>query len=279
MKRLILRIAMGLGALILVVVAAGFAVSEVMIGKRSDTPSVEISASQGADAIARGQHLARLYGCMGCHGDTLEGEVWEDGFWVGSLYAANLTTAMPRYTDTQLARAIRGGVRQDGSPLWGMPSESWIAATDEEMADLIAWLRTHKPTGKPTPLPRFGPLGRVGVIMGEFKPSAIYVTEAIAAPAFDAGPAFARGRHLAQTVCSECHNSDLKGREGDTPDLLMAASYSLEDFTRLMRTGVPVSGKELRLMSDVSRSRFAHFSDQDIADLHAYLTARAEQMP
>ena len=44
-----------------------------------------------------------------------------------------------------------------------------------------------------------------------------------------------------------------------------------------MRTGKPVSGKELRLMSGVARGRFAHFTDREVAELYAYLKVRAER--
>jgi mono/diheme cytochrome c family protein len=149
--------------------------------------------------------------------------------------------------------------------------------TDAEVADLIAWLRTHPAAGPVQPRESFGPLGRLAILLGQAKPTPAYVTEAKAHPAFDAGPQFARGRHLAMTVCGECHNSDLKGRAGDTPDLLIAASYDLPAFTKLMRTGVPMDGKDKGLMSEVARENFSSFTDADIAALHAYLTARAEK--
>ena len=215
---------------------------------------------------------------MGCHEANLQGAVWDESAMTGRLYTSNLTRAMPRYTDAELARAIRAGVRPAGSALWGMPSESWIRTTDAEMAELLAFLRSWKAAGTATPRATFGPLARWQVITGELEPTGAWVTRAKASPSFDAGPTFARGRHLAETVCSECHGSDLKGRPGDTPDLMIAASYDLPGFTTLMRTGVAADGKEKGLMTIVSKGRFSHFSEQDVADLHGYLTARAERM-
>jgi hypothetical protein len=43
-----------------------------------------------------------------------------------------------------------------------------------------------------------------------------------------------------------------------------------------MRTGVAMDGKTKGLMSEVARENFTSFTDEDIAALHAYLTARAE---
>jgi mono/diheme cytochrome c family protein len=279
MRKWILRGLAGLVALIAIGVVAFYGVSEAMIRHRPEVPLVQVRAASGPEAVARGEQLARLYGCGGCHEANLQGQEWEDSFWSGRIWTSNLTRAMPHYTDAQLARTIRAGVKADGSLMWGMPSESWVRVTDAEMADLLAYLRTFKPAGRDAPSTRFGALGRWNVLRRETTPTTAWVAEARANPSFDAGPAFMRGRHLADTVCSECHGSDLKGRPGDTPDLLMGASYDLPGFTRLMRTGVAADGKEKGLMTEVARSRFSHFTDRDIADLHGYLTARAERTP
>ncbi|GAA0638785.1 cytochrome c4 [Brevundimonas lenta] len=265
--------------IVVVAVLGLFAASEAMIRGKAEAPLVEVAAATDPGAIARGRQLATLYGCNGCHQANLQGNEWSNTFWDGRVYASNLTQVMPHYSDAQLARAIRAGVRPDGSRLWAMPSESWVTTTDAEMADLLAYLRSHARAGKATPKATFGPLTRWRILTGEIEPTTAWVTRARANPAFDAGGPFERGRHLATTVCSECHGSNLKGYEGDTPDLMIAASYDLPGFTRLMRTGVAADGKERRLMSEVSRSRFSHFTEQDVKDLHAYLTARAEQAP
>jgi len=275
-----MRLAVVVGASLIAVAVMGlYTVSDIMMQRRDHPALPTIHASTGPTAVARGERLARLYGCTGCHADTLQGQEWQTDFLTGRLYTANLTRAMPHYSDAELARAIREGVKPDGSALWGMPSESWIATTDAEMADLLAWLRTHPPKGESTPTPTLGPLSRLKLVLGHMKSSHGYVVESRALPSFDAGPQFARGRHLAATVCSECHRSNLKGDPGWTPDLTIAAAYDRPLFIRLMRTGIGMDGKEHGLMTEVSRDRLVHFTDQEIAELHAYLTARAERMP
>lgn len=275
----IVRSVLGLAALMLLaglVIGGG---SEAVVAWRHPTALPQVQAATDAGAVPRGARLAQLYGCNGCHEPNLQGALFFDEPLVAVVWTSNLTQAMPHYTDAQLARAIRGGVRPDGSSLMGMPSESWIAVTDPEMADLLAWLRSHPPAGPVHPRVKLGLMGRIGVLAGQFKPSPAYVTEAAAMTAADLGPAYAAARHTALTVCSECHGADLKGRPGDTPDLMIAASYDLPGFTRLMRTGIAADGKERGLMTEVSRGRFSHFSDAEIADLHAYLVARAEAAP
>lgn len=278
MLKWILRGLAGVAAVAVLGVAGLYGVSEAMIRRKVEAPLVRISAATDPGAVARGRQLAQLYGCNGCHEANLQGAKWVDSWWTGRLYPANLTKVMPDYTDAELARAIRGGVKPDGSLLWAMPSESWVAVTDAEMRDLLAFLRSHRPAGEPTPALRFGPKARFDILRGETRPTIAWVAEAREKRAFDAGAAFARGRHLAETVCSECHGSDLKGRPGDTPDLTIGASYDLAGFTTLMRTGIAADGKPRGLMTEVSRGRFSHFTERDIADLHGYLVARAERM-
>lgn len=268
-----------LAGLIVLALAVIYAGSELIIRSKPDTPLPVIVAASDPGAVARGAYIARVSGCDGCHERNLQGGVWSDKAWVATVHTANLTRAIGGYTDSQLARAIRSGVRADGSQLWEMPSETWTTMTDAEVADVIAWLRTHPAAGPVQPRESFGPLGRLEILMGKAKPTPAYVAEARAKPAFDAGPPFARGRHLAMTVCGECHGSDLKGRAGFTPDLLIAASYDLPGFTRLMRTGVAMDGKTKGLMSEVASENFTSFTDADIAALHAYLTTRAEKAP
>lgn len=265
------------GVLIVVFVGGVYAISEAKIRSIETLPLPNVHAATDAGAVARGARLATIYGCGGCHGFGLEGKDWGGDVLHGRLYTANLTRAMPHYSDPQLARAIRQGVRPDGSPLWGMPSESWIDVTDAEMADLLAWLRTFRPAGAPTPPVTFGPLTRLKMVFGHDPRTTAYVVEARARPPFDGGAEFDGARHLASVACSECHRSDFKGDPGEgTPDLLIAAAYDLPLFTRLMRTGIGMDDKEHGLMTEVSKERFSHLTDQEIAALHAYLTARAE---
>lgn len=276
MRTWIVRGVLALSALVLLAGVITGVGSEAIIAWRHPTPLPQVRATTDPGAIPRGAHLAQLYGCNGCHEPNLQGELFYDAPMVATVWTSNLTRAMPHYTDAELARAIRGGVRPDGSSLMGMPSESWAAVTDAEMGDLLAWLRTHPPAGPVHPRVRMGLMGRIGVLTGQFKPTPVYVAEDAGNTPLDLGPTYAVARHMAQTVCSECHGADLTGRPGDTPDLMMAASYDLAGFTRLMRTGIAADGKKRGLMTEVSRGRFSHFSDAEIADLHAYLTARAQ---
>jgi mono/diheme cytochrome c family protein len=92
----------------------------------------------------------------------------------------------------------------------------------------------------------------------------------------DPGDPIAFGRYLAMTACSECHGPDLRGgAEFGTPPLAMVIAYSPEAFNRLMREGIALGDRELRMVSDVSRGRFSHFTEAEIEALHTYLGSLA----
>jgi mono/diheme cytochrome c family protein len=273
------RILSGAALTLLAAVLFFWTATSLQLARLDPLPPPAVSASASPGAVERGERLSILYGCSGCHGETLQGDyVWDEP-GIATVHAANLSRAIWSYDDGELARAIRGGVRHDGRPLWAMPSESWVEVTNAEMSDLLAFLRTHQPAGDPTPTPIMTLRGRWQLLTGELRLSPHYVAEALRTPAVDLGPAHAVGRHLAATVCSECHAPDLGGHEGFTPDLSLAASYDLAGFTRLLRTGQPMDDRDLGLMAEVARDRFSHLTDEEIASMHAYLLARAEAAP
>lgn len=221
-----------------------------------------------------------MLGCSGCHGAALTGEDWsEPGY--GRLFTANLTRAVPRYDDRQLAQAIRTGRRPDGSEMWEMPSHLFSALAEADMAALIVYLRSRPAAGVEHPRPQFGPLARREIEAGTWKSSA--------AQAREQGrrwPPQVRGEHqlaryLVRATCSECHGLDLAGGQPNPgamprPDLSIAGAYERADFRRLLRTGAATGNRSVGLMSEVARGRYAHFTDREVDAIHDYLKARAE---
>lgn len=234
-------------------------------------------------SLEQGSHLLLTRACAECHGPDLRGTKFLDDPKVATLYAPNLTLIANQTTDQQLAQAIRQGLGPAGQPLLVMPSESYQSLTDAEVTSLIKAIRAAPAGGQQTPPRSVGVLGRIGLVAGKFKTAPAVVEEYANAQAADFGPEFAAGRHIAVTVCSGCHGPTLSGKEAEpgtiAPDLSISGSYDLPAFTKLMRTGLPPSGKDLKMMTGVSRKAFSHFNDKEIADLHAYLVERAQHAP
>ena len=49
-------------------------------------------------------------------------------------------------------------------------------------------------------------------------------------------------------------------------------AYTEEAFTHFMRTGKALGDRELELMSDMARNRFANFTDVEVHALYTFLS-------
>jgi len=229
----------------------------------------------------RGRHLADITGCTDCHRGDLRGGLFADDGWLhGRYYASNLTRKAKQYSDADLERIVREGVRPDGRGVMAMPAMGFVRLTDEEMADIIAFVRSMPAGGDDQPDHFIGPLDQWDLwrVHGP-KPAYAYVADERTKSPPDAGPEHATARHLAGIVCAECHGGDLQGNGWDSgaPDLRVVASYSAQQFERLLRTGVAADGKERGLMTHVARGRLHKLDDAEIAALYAYLTEVARR--
>ena len=235
-----------------------------------------------SDKQQHGKRLAAVLGCTGCHGETLAGEDWsEPGF--GKLWTANLSRAVPYYSDRQLADVIQTGRRPDRA-LWEMPSHLFTQLDPDDMAALIAFLRSVRPTGAIHPAPVFEAGARAEMKAGLFESSATHVAKEGKLWPPEAGADVALGRYIVRATCAECHQMDLRGGTPfpgaqPRPDLRMAAAYDRAQFKSFMRTGKAAGGRELKMMSDVARGRYSQLTDGELSAVHAYLQKVAANEP
>jgi mono/diheme cytochrome c family protein len=221
--------------------------------------------------VAHGKRIADVLGCTGCHGANLQGKRFYE------LYASNLTRDLRDYSDADIERVLREGVAKNGRELWGMPSEIFQHLSKPDTAALIVYIRTLRPAGGSTqPRLPWEPETAKMIAGGKLKPATEFVREAQSQGPADLGPEHALGRYISRVTCAECHGPELRGNPGDTPDLIVAGGYTRDQFEMLMTTGVPVGGRKLRLMDEVSRDRFAPMTRHERDALYAYLRARAE---
>ncbi len=222
--------------------------------------------------VAQGERLTRVLGCRGCHGKELLGK---DFYGVPS---ANLTRDIHKMSDAQFHRALRAGERTDEREMWAMPSEIFQHLGDPDMTALIAYLRTLKPAGAPTPpLPPFPADVRKEIAAGTIKPASQWAKETKGKTPIDLGESHALGRYISMVTCAECHGSQLEGSGKDTPDLIVAGAYTRAEFETLMTKGVPNGPRKLDLMAMVAQNRFSRMTVAERDAVYAYLKARAER--
>ncbi len=227
--------------------------------------------------LAEGPRLASLWGCLGgCHGEEGGGTVMFEQMLIGRIRAPNITTILPDYTDAELERLIRRGVKRDGRSVFVMPSRFLYQLDDAQLGSIIAHVRSlPKTKDRFKGGVKFGPMGRVFLALGEFQPSAEEVDPDSPWRAYpDLTDEAGLGEFWATIGCSECHGEDLRGGDdGFAPSLeVVATSYSPADFELLMRAGIGIGGRKPGFMSEVARDNFRHFTRREVAGLYDYLT-------
>lgn len=255
-----------------------YAASETIISRHYPLGASQLHAPGDPDAIARGGHFASAYGCADCHGHDLQGAYIAD-FGVSSR---NLTRLATSFTDADFDRAVRKGLRPDGTSVAEyMPSDAFQFIPDADMADIVAYIRSRKPAGKDIPFPSYDLKTRLGFLIGMAHMDRYWFGRQ--KPALDLGTRHVRGQALAMAACGECHMTALTGGPPDIPgprppDLSLVASYGRADFLKFMRTGKAAGNRELPLMSATARVRFRHFSNDELNAIYDYLAARGRKL-
>lgn len=270
------------GLLGLAALAAGavYGLSERILRRHYVVPPTTVALPEDPASLERGRHLTLTRGCTNCHGKRLEGAVFFDEERIARLAAPNLTRLVRERTVESLERSIRHGVRPEGTTVRGMPSEMYSELTDADLGALLAYLRSLPAVEQVLPETEIRILGRIGLATGKYVLAAQRLESAPPRRyPVDPGDPVSQGRYLARTTCTECHGRDLRGDPGGpepSPNLALVASYTPDQFDRLMREGIPAGGQKLGLMAAVARGRCAHFTDEEIAALYQYLRLLAD---
>lgn len=274
--RLAAWLAAGIFAGLLVAAGGLYAASEYILRRQHEAPPETVVLPTDPAALATGRLRATLVGCYhGCHGKDAEGSKWIDEPGISLQTAPNLTQLLPTYTDAELVRLLRYGVRRDGTTAIGMPSYMFYHLDAADLASVIAFMRTLSPREGLPQKRKFYWRARWEFVTGKWPTSVTDVDRRRARTGdLPRTTPFERGRYIAMITCPECHGPDLEGYPGDTPPLLIAKTYSFEEFTALMRQGIGKGGRDLGLMSKIGSIRTPTLTDEEVADLYAFLQAR-----
>lgn len=253
-------------------------------GKEYEVPVEPITIPTDQASIARGEHIATIRMCKDCHTENWGGQS-DSVPGLITLSFPNLTPGVggvgATNTDEDWIRAIRHGVGQDGRGLILMPSRVWYYLSDDDLADLIAYLKSLPPIDNQPPKAELGPLGRVMMTLGQLPPEAtapdalIIDHDGTRPVAPQPGVTVEYGMYLART-CTLCHGSELNGQtifDGSvalnlTPGGEMKG-WSEEGFIATMRTGVTPNGHELK---DVMPWKyFGQMTDDELKAVWMYL--------
>jgi cytochrome c553 len=257
--RIIGKVLLGLVALIVLVVIAGYAVSAVKFKKRYAIAPARVVVPTDSASRARGHAIAALNGCTGCHSATLGGQMMFEAFPMARVAAPNLTRGRGgvggRYTDADWERAIRHGVRANGEHLVIMPATEFNQMRDEDIGQLIAYVKSVPPVDSVVPRVTLWPIGRVLHAFGVPIVAAEkidHTRQRVVAP--PPGATVAYGKYVAGG-CQFCHGADLRGEAhggepGAPPSPNISRSgnagkWTEAQFIETLRTGVTPAGRRL----------------------------------
>ena len=178
---------------------------------------VDLDAVALRRAVARGKHLVQSrYVCVECHGEDFGGGVMVDDPAMGRLLGPNITqgkgSKVLDYTPSDWDHIMRHGVCKDGKPAL-MPAEDFQRMSDQELSDVVAYIRSRPPVDNVVPESVLGPLGTVLAAVGKLPLAVDMIANHDIAhdrrpPAAASNAEF--GKHLAN-VCTGCHRGHLEG--------------------------------------------------------------------
>ncbi|MGZ3451282.1 MAG: c-type cytochrome [Polyangiales bacterium] len=263
---------------------------DASMDKTYDIPLPDVKASTDPAVIARGKHLAEsLAACAtkDCHGADLAGGNTLQMGPVGTFTGPNITPKgiSAAYSDGELARLIRYGVKKDGKSVRFMVVQDFNWLPDDEIAAIVSYVRTAPGIDKANGPNAVGVLGKVLDRKDVFFAD---VARLVAGRKIELAPkpspTAEYGKYLAKT-CSGCHGEHysgghIPGTPKSFPDPLNLTphetglkGWTYEDFTKLLNTGMRKNGKQLHPFMPIEAT--AKADDTEKQALWAYLSSLA----
>lgn len=258
--------------------------------------------AQDAGLLERGRHLVEVTGaCGNCHTPMgPQGPVAGQALAGGTVFdeppfravASNITqdpeTGIGRWTDAQIARAIREGIRPDGRIIGPpMPMGLYRGLSDRDLAAMVAYLRTVAPVRN----------------VVEASVYRIPLPPAYGPPVANVPPPadnpVARGAYLANAVahCTECHTPMVNGQsdfsrtgaggmefrgpwgisvaQNITPHANGIGGWTDAEIIRAITTGVSQTGRPLA--PPMAFSAYRNMTPGELSDLVSYLRSLPPQ--
>jgi len=286
-------------------VVAVYISSQNRLTRVYEIPDEAVAIPTDIESLERGEHIFRFRGCEACHSAGGSSYVSTDEDFgmqahlnlpsqdmddpaVGRVVASNLTSGAGgvggEYTDESWVKAIRHGVRMDGTPLLFMPSTEFYFLSDEDLGAVIAYVKSAPPMDNVLPSSSVSPLGRLVMMVPgiTFIPAELIPLDAPRpdAPVFGVTPEY--GEYLTHS-CKVCHGLTMSGGQipgfpASWPPALNLTwgegsalpNWTEEEFINTMRTGETPDGIELR-KAYMPWTSYRHMNDDELRAVWVYL--------
>ena len=247
--------------LLLVAGAALYLMGNARLNKTYDFETSNLTIPTDAESIELGRHRVEAL-CAGCHGTDLSGlKDWFNAPPLGVIDSANLTSGAggvgAEYSTEDFVRAVRHGIGRDGKPIFMVAVTSTSHLSDEELAAIIAYLKTIPPVNHVTRETSFTPLGKILFAAGVLPKLPVEaVRHDVRVQSLSSGATAEYGEYLVNTHdCRLCHGPELNGGPFPDPTIIKIspnltpggelAFWTEEQFINTIRSGTTPGGHQL----------------------------------
>jgi mono/diheme cytochrome c family protein len=281
MRKTLKWIGIILGGAVAVLILAVIGLSTATSARLTKTYEIQpeiLNIPSDPASLAEGERLASIY-CGDCHGENFSGTDFFNDPALAVVDAPNLTSGAGGigaiYTYVDWVRAIRHGIDPNGKALFIMPAKDFYQFNNEDLSQIIAFLKTAPAVDNHYNDKTFGLMGKVLLALGAF--GDVLNTENIdhngpRPESPKVGVSAAYGEYLAGTYgCQTCHGQNLSGGANPEPNAPPGpnltpggnlGSWSETDFINIIQT---------RQSAWMTYESLAKMTDDELSALWAYL--------
>ena len=290
MKKIFKWIGIGLGSLvglILLVALVMFFIGNARLNKTYDFPTSNIALPTDEASLEFGKHRAEVL-CEGCHGADLSGiENWFSAGPLGTIDSANLTTGEGGFgreatSVEDYVRAIRHGIDPEGKPIFMPAVVSTANLSDQDLAAIIAYVKSVPPVDHVTHGQNFTPLAKIMLaagMLGQLPVESVSHATQVSAPTKGVSKEY--GEYMVNTNdCRVCHGPKLNGGKYPDPTIQKISpnltpggdlsAWTEEQFITTLRTGVTPHGHNLD-NEFMPWKNYSKFYDDELKAIWLYL--------
>ncbi|SPZ60587.1 Alcohol dehydrogenase cytochrome c subunit precursor [Serratia quinivorans] len=259
----------------------------------------------GAALIKKGEQVAIASDCQACHTKPEGGAPFAGGYGIsspmGMIYATNITPSnvegIGSYSEEQFARAVRDGIRADGTHLYpAMPYTSYTRLSDADIKALYAYfMHAVKPVDQKNTLTDLPFPFNLRFSMAAW--NLLFLKEGRFAPDAGKSEQWNRGAYLVNGPghCDTCHTPRnlLMAEDNGQPlaggmvgswyapnitsdPISGIGGWSQQQLVQYLKTG-QVAGKNQAAggMAEAIENSLQYFSDEDLSAIAVYLKSTA----
>jgi len=222
MKSIIKWLSSILGGILGLVLVSGlilYGMGQLRLKKTYSSSPQPVKIPTDEESLEEGKRIFQYRGCEACHGEELQGLVYLDNPAIGEVITPNLTNGEGGIGNDRsgldLIRAIRYGLRPDGTPLLFMPSTEFYYLSDQDLGLIMAFIQSRPAVDNQPDPSELSTSGFIAMNLTKaitFLPAELIPHNEDPPPPPEPGLTEEYGEYLALS-CPVCHGLTLSGGE------------------------------------------------------------------